>query len=62
VGVPKDHGLRVVLTEFGVTADDLLGHGGEAWVYALGTTGSFESCIAAAALEISGGANTWSTG
>ncbi len=34
--MPKDHGLRVVLTEFGVTADDLLGHGGEAWVYALG--------------------------
>ena len=32
---PEDEGLRVVLRVLGVSPDDLLGHGGEAWVYAL---------------------------
>lgn len=33
---PDDQGLRAVLDRFGVKPSDLLGHGGEAWVYALG--------------------------
>ena len=32
---PEDAGLVRVLTTFGVAPGDLLGHGGEAWVYAL---------------------------
>ncbi|MEZ5376855.1 MAG: hypothetical protein R2733_10125 [Acidimicrobiales bacterium] len=32
---PADEGLRVVLRQFGVEPSELLGHGGEAWVYAL---------------------------
>ena len=35
VDFPEDAGLVAVLTPFGVRADALLGHGGEAWVYAL---------------------------
>lgn len=35
VDFPEDAGLVAVLTRFGVRADALLGHGGEAWVYAL---------------------------
>ena len=33
---PSDPGVIAAMKTFGVTADDLLGHGGEAWVYALG--------------------------
>jgi aminoglycoside phosphotransferase (APT) family kinase protein len=36
VAFPDDPGVVAVARGFGVTADDLLGHGGEAWVYALG--------------------------
>jgi aminoglycoside phosphotransferase (APT) family kinase protein len=35
VDYPDDPGLRNVLRHLGVPADSLLGHGGEAWVYAL---------------------------
>ena len=35
VGFPDDDGLTAVLREFAVAPDALLGHGGEAWVYAL---------------------------
>jgi putative membrane protein len=35
VDFPDDSGLVSVLTRLGVGADALLGHGGEAWVYAL---------------------------
>lgn len=35
MGFPPDDGLRRVLARFGVAPSDLLGHGGEAWVYAL---------------------------
>jgi hypothetical protein len=35
VGFPDDSGLVSVLNRLGVGADALLGHGGEAWVYAL---------------------------
>jgi len=37
VDPPEDPGLVTVLREFGITADDRLGQGGEASVYALGT-------------------------
>lgn len=33
--LPDDPGLRAVLTHLGVPASALLGHGGEAWVYAV---------------------------
>jgi aminoglycoside phosphotransferase (APT) family kinase protein len=36
VTFPVDPGVLTVVREWGLTADDLLGHGGEAWVYALG--------------------------
>jgi hypothetical protein len=36
VPFPSDPGVLSAMRTFGVTADDLLGHGGEAWVYALG--------------------------
>jgi len=36
VARPEDPGVLSVLTAFGVADDDPLGHGGEAWVYALG--------------------------
>src|SRR5665213_211666 len=36
VQLPDDPGVVSVLRELGITADALLGHGGEAWVYALG--------------------------
>ena len=32
---PRDERLRAVLSQLHVAPDDLLGHGGEAWVYAL---------------------------
>src|SRR5436190_13636897 len=35
VNFPDDPGLVAVLVRFGVRPDDLLGQGGEAWVYAL---------------------------
>jgi len=35
VNFPDDRGLLDVLARFGVRPDDVLGHGGEAWVYAL---------------------------
>jgi hypothetical protein len=35
VEYPDDVGLVVVLRRFGIAPDALLGHGGEAWVYAL---------------------------
>lgn len=35
VDFPSDSGLVAVALRFGVAADALLGHGGEAWVYAL---------------------------
>jgi aminoglycoside phosphotransferase (APT) family kinase protein len=35
VGFPDDPGLVAVARRFGVAPDALLGHGGEAWVYAL---------------------------
>lgn len=35
VDFPSDPGLVAVALRFGVAPDDLLGHGGEAWVYAL---------------------------
>jgi aminoglycoside phosphotransferase (APT) family kinase protein len=36
VEFPDDERLRVVLSALRVSPEDLLGHGGEAWVYALG--------------------------
>jgi len=36
VDYPDDAGLVAVLQHLGVAADAMLGHGGEAWVYALG--------------------------
>jgi aminoglycoside phosphotransferase (APT) family kinase protein len=36
VPFPTDPGVIAAMKTFGVTADDILGHGGEAWVYALG--------------------------
>jgi hypothetical protein len=36
VAFPEDPGVLSVMRTFAVTADDLLGHGGEAWVFALG--------------------------
>jgi aminoglycoside phosphotransferase (APT) family kinase protein len=36
VAFPQDPGVLSVMRRFAVTADDLLGHGGEAWVFALG--------------------------
>jgi hypothetical protein len=36
VAFPEDPGVLSVLRTFSVTADDLLGHGGEAWVFSLG--------------------------
>lgn len=36
VEFPDDAGLVAVLTQFGIPPDALLGHGGEAWVYAFG--------------------------
>ncbi len=36
MAVPEDAGVVSVMRQFAVTADDLLGHGGEAWVFALG--------------------------
>jgi hypothetical protein len=35
VSFPDDAGLVAVLNQFGIGADAALGHGGEAWVYAL---------------------------
>ena len=43
VGFPDDDGLTTVLREFAVAPDALLGHGGEAWVYALDDT---DTCCA----------------
>jgi len=36
VRLPDDPGFVSLSRRFGITTDDLLGHGGEAWVYALG--------------------------
>ena len=35
VAFPEDPGVLSVMRTFAVTADDLLGHGGEAWVLSL---------------------------
>ncbi len=36
VDIPDDPGFVSLMRRFGLTADDYLGHGSEAWVYALG--------------------------
>lgn len=36
VAFPKDRGVIAVARQFGVGSGDILGHGGEAWVYAIG--------------------------